>query len=232
MRAQWAVSSLGVETRGVISWTLEPHPTLKCLDFSRTAPRKFAKNQLQFVCVVWYVWSNLTFSSCSSGASKSTCLSINFGHSQGPAWYHVSVKLTQDSTMIVAVTFFCYRNHSLKPLLEEYHTRSLPKLASKYVYLQKFPPHNVDPVATSHGSLVMSHLLVLSPSYCCTMMRWKLVRPVSFLGSELVNSWDPRGGFVGNVTLHFTSKRSTVLNTFLVAMYFSLSRGKHPEKGS
>ena len=52
MRAQWAVSSLGVETRGVISWTLESHPTLKCLDFSRTAPRKFEKNQLQFVCVV------------------------------------------------------------------------------------------------------------------------------------------------------------------------------------
>ena len=117
-----------------------------------------------------------------------SCQQYHFGHFQGPTCYHVSVKLTQDSTMIVAVTFFCYRNYSLKPLLEEYHTRSLPKLASKYVNIQKFPPHNVDPVATSHGSLVMSHLLVLSPSCCCTVMRWKLVRPVSFLGSELVNS--------------------------------------------
>lgn len=40
------------------------------------------------------------------------------------------------------------------------------------------------------------------------------------------------GGFVGNVTLHFTSKRSTVLNTFLVAMYFWGFPRLEPEKGS
>mmetsp|Transcript_23268 Transcript_23268/g.50662 ORF Transcript_23268/g.50662 Transcript_23268/m.50662 type:complete len:263 (+) Transcript_23268:127-915(+) len=34
--------------------------------------------------------------------------------------------------------------------------------------------------ALSSGNLVMSHLLVLSPSYCCTVIRLKLLRPVIF----------------------------------------------------
>lgn len=36
-----------------------------------------------------------------------SCQQYHFWHFQGPTWYHVSVKLTQDSRMIVAVTFFC-----------------------------------------------------------------------------------------------------------------------------
>ena len=39
----------------------------------------------------------------------------------------------------------------------------------------------VTTAATRRGSLVMSHLLVLSPSYCCTLMRSNWLRPVIFL---------------------------------------------------